>query len=630
MTLIAGGTLLMNPAGYDLYGLPKIVFTYFLVGIAVLFWILGRNKKKGLRLKQTHLDLPVLCWVLLLITTSLFTISANNSLFGEHERYGGLLTQVIYAIIFLLAVNFIDTTLEVKKINLTVLFTALAVSLYAIAQHYGIDFIDWSQIDPGYPSPVVSTLGNANFLADYLVLALPIIAVQYFSSPRWRYYILLAFGLGYAALLFSYCRAGWIGFTVAGIVFVIPLFKLLWERQRLELAALIGMIIVVTLFVNFFGSVGSPQTPILINRLASSIEIGEGTAAQRLSIWQSSIKAIEARPLTGWGLETFGLIFPRFQSPSYHLIGGDRITDKTHNEFLQITVSTGLLSLTLFWWLITTFVLRSRQSDSLPLDLDQKLLTSGYLGSLTGYLVAVQFSFSITGVALLFWLILGASSNWQKGDADEKRHYRLSQPVLVSFLTLLLLITAFSTFWAGRNLIGDICLRQGILQYNAGQMDTAILSIRQATLLAPHRDFYRHFLIDMYVAKFQSTGDLIWLEAALREGRTAVATNIERSLNYLRLARLQLLQLKATNKKGLPKQIEKNLKKAARLEPYSAQNYYYLGYLDQYLERKDQALKYYRKARQLDQKLPQPEEIWQANEKELGAARSLSKTNVDF
>lgn len=161
-------------------------------------------------------------------------------------------------------------------------------------------------------------------------------------------------------------------------------------------------------------------------------------------------------------------------------------------------------------------------------------------------------------------------------------------------------------------------------------MDTAILSIRQATLLAPHRDFYRHFLIDMYVAKFQSTGDLIWLEAALREGRTAVATNIERSLNYLRLARLQLLQLKATNKKGLPKQIEKNLKKAARLEPYSTQNYYYLGYLDQYLERKDQALKYYRKARQLDQKLPQPEEIWQANEKELGAARSLSKTNVDF
>lgn len=618
--LIAGGTLLLNTRGYDLYGLPKIAFTHVLLAAALLLWLLGLNQARGPRLTRTLLDLPILLWIAVLAFSTLFSISLNNSLYGEYERYGGLLTQVSYAVIFIMVVNLIRSEGQVKTVNLTIAVTALILSFYAIVQHYGLDFIDWSKISHE-PVPVVSTLGNSNFLADYLVLTLPLIMALYFTLPHRRLYLLFTFAMGYAALLFSYCRAGWIGFTVAGLIFFTPTARSLWQKQRQVLLTLICLIIIITLFVNFLGAVGSPQTPLLIKRLTSSIDVGEGTAAQRLSIWESSLTVFKVRPLTGWGLETFGLVFPYFQKPDYHRIAGNtKTTDKTHNEFLQIAVSSGLLSLLLFLWLLVLFTLKMWETATgLPESDTKRFLLLGYLSGVCGYVAAIQFSFSITGVAFMFWLILGISLACQRTIVPNKTpFYHFSQLVLISLLVVPFLISCFSGLITGRNLRADINLRQGILAANAKLFDPAILSVQQATLMAPQRDFYRQILIDMYVTKYQATGNISWLEGAALEGLTAIATNPARPTGYLRLARIQLLEQLADKNRRLSSEIEKNLKTTIELDPYSAEAYLYLGNLYQLKGNKRLALRNYQKAHQLDKEIPAAQKVWNDKEKELG------------
>lgn len=617
IALIVGGSLLLNPYGFDFYGLPKVFWTHLLVSAALLVWLLQINQDAKSRLSRTPLDLPLFSWLALLILFTFFSVSLSNSLFGESQRYGGLLTQLSYIFLLILTANLVRNEDQIEKINLAIVITGAVVSSYAIAQHYGLDLIDWSK-GGNEARLVVSTLGNSNFLGDYLVLVIPIALIGYFTLPKRRYYYLAAFALSYAALLFSSCRAGWAGLAVSALFFALPSMKPLWNKQRVWLLALIAVTITITLSINFFGA-GS-RSPLLVKRIASSIEMGEGTVAQRLSIWQSSLKVIKVRPLSGWGLETFGLVFPRFQLPSYHQLGGaTRLTDKTHNESLQIAVSSGLLSLLAFLWLFTAFAFKSWQTISQMEALDKKSLTQiGYLSSLAGYLVAVQFSFSATGVAFLFWLILGLSAAHQRSLAEKQPVYSFRRPLIAVLLVLAFLTSAFSGATTGRELLGDIRLRQGLLAYSAGQLDAAVLDVRQATALAPHRDFYRQILTNVYIANYEETRYFAWLTQAREEGEKMTALNPDRSSTHLLIAQIGLLQFNTVKSKEIRSEIVKRLTTALKLDPYSVQAHYHLGIFYQLNRQKEKALSHYQKAGRLDKNLPPPEVIWETKEKELG------------
>ena len=64
----------------------------------------------------------------------------------------------------------------------------------------------------------------------------------------------------------------------------------------------------------------------------SIIEFGEGSALTRFEIWQAAIDSIKARPIFGWGADTFRLVFPKFKPLEYTRDAGYlSVADNVHN-----------------------------------------------------------------------------------------------------------------------------------------------------------------------------------------------------------------------------------------------------------------------------------------------------------
>ena len=78
-------------------------------------------------------------------------------------------------------------------------------------------------------------------------------------------------------------------------------------------------------------------------RLASIFDFSAGSGQTRTEIWQAALDAIKARPVTGWGADTFGLVFPRYSPPEYVRDAGFlSLADNAHNYPLQLAATLGV------------------------------------------------------------------------------------------------------------------------------------------------------------------------------------------------------------------------------------------------------------------------------------------------
>jgi hypothetical protein len=71
------------------------------------------------------------------------------------------------------------------------------------------------------------------------------------------------------------------------------------------------------------------------------------TGSARLHVWSDSVALIAARPITGWGEDTFGLVYGRFQRGDWE---PGAAFDRAHSEPLDLLASQGVLGLLAALW----------------------------------------------------------------------------------------------------------------------------------------------------------------------------------------------------------------------------------------------------------------------------------------
>jgi hypothetical protein len=127
-------------------------------------------------------------------------------------------------------------------------------------------------------------------------------------------------------------------------------------------------------------------------------------------IWSRSLPLLKRTLLTGYGPDTFAMVFPQQDLVGKFRVYGttDMVVDKVHNSFLQTALNTGVLSAlllaTLFLWYLVT---------SAQIYFGGHLPDAGHIVGLAcfagvaGYLGASLFNDSVVGVAPVFWALLG-------------------------------------------------------------------------------------------------------------------------------------------------------------------------------------------------------------------------------
>ncbi|HEX2788379.1 MAG TPA: O-antigen ligase family protein [Ignavibacteria bacterium] len=324
----------------------------FLVSLTIIFsFALIIFKKNFSFLKNTLVYLYSLFAVLSLISVFLsvdFTASSKNIPF-----------IIIFNFSFIACLYAINN-LNSEKLNLIFSFlftTALIASIYGSLSF----FLEWSE-------RAQSTTSGYYTLGIYLtsVLSLGLFSAKnekiFPKKIYWYIFIIIIF----AGIFFTLNRVHWVA---AGILILICGIM----KERFLLLLLIIVSVLALIFV-----------PEVNERFSMLLNITEFTS-DRNFLWQGFIQLMGQRPVTGFGPNTFSIIFPL----------KNEIVDKSinswHNDFVQIYMERGIFAL-LIYVSIYVFVC----INFLKYIRDKKILQN-YKYVLTGIFLALSVFFFAGG-----------------------------------------------------------------------------------------------------------------------------------------------------------------------------------------------------------------------------------------
>jgi putative inorganic carbon (HCO3(-)) transporter len=363
------------PLTYDHYVLPKLLLARSLVlALAVLLiirWLAGG----AVVIKRTALDLPLLAFLASALISAVVGINLNLGLFGTYTRYDGALTLITYAALFWLSVQALEDSKDAQGVLRALLVGAYLVALLAIGQWF-VDTLAGSQVPRAF-----GTLGNSNVLGAYLVMLIPFAYHELRGAASAGRRLLAANVLGTMglAVVMSVSHSAWLGLAVAAVILIAGRQYPVLSFRRQFLFGLAGLAILAAV------------APIALSRST--------VLTQRVGIWGDSIPLIASSPIFGYGPDTFGLVFPRFQSAPW--VYYTQI-DKAHSELLQVAATQGLLGLAILLWILAAFALafwRGRtHRGAWP-------LFAGW----AAYQVVMMVNFTALGSAFPFWIFAAAS-----------------------------------------------------------------------------------------------------------------------------------------------------------------------------------------------------------------------------
>jgi len=305
--------------------------------------------------------------------------------------------------------------------------TGLLVSIKALLQYYRNE-------------RVISTLGNENFLASYLVITI-IICLGYFLLFLKKNNILLkkslisgfCFGIlliFITVLYYTHSRGAWMGLFYGICSFFI--LYLLPKRKRLIAGILVLLITFAILSI-----------PYITNFISIQLK-----GDVRPAIWESSLYMISMKPILGWGKGAFFIFYPQFRITDYWLTKSPTdLTNHAHNEFLQITAETGIVGLLIFILLIAQILRIGIKKLDLYKNTSEKVLLISFISSTIALLThnLVCNNLQINSSAAMLWLLCGLVAGFDlEAKCEIKRKSFTLTKIIAVFVFIILILWQFS------------------------------------------------------------------------------------------------------------------------------------------------------------------------------------------
>jgi len=394
------------------------------IGLSAILAIslIKSNRRRQIILPRTYLDKPLLLFFLVALLSVAYSFSIHPEMKVAILSFGG--RNLLFLFLNCIAVFYITIYLFRDERNLKrLLYIAFAVgtlaSLYAILQYRGIEPIWPRKIEP-FGARSVSTFGNPNFLASFLILILPVIAVLalYEKSLTKKLFLGGLFGVNFLGLLVTHTRSAWLGLFVASILVGFFLASqqvsiILRNRKWLIfLASLLFLVMFYPVRVEQQGERKVMVVKLAIEEVKSLTDVKQMAYVQRFLIWQTAYSMFKERPLLGHGWGNFEIIYPFRQGKYLEIKKYSPFrthANNAHNEILEIVSQTGIVGLGIYIWLFILFfkiVINSYRKLNIEYD---KTVVLGLLGSIFGMLVdnLLNVSLHFPMPALLFWILMG-------------------------------------------------------------------------------------------------------------------------------------------------------------------------------------------------------------------------------
>lgn len=355
-------------------------------------------------------------------------------LFAILMFFGGVVTSggaasfksaVIYTLLmmmYFLVVNLMNTKAWLERCVFAIAIPSGIIAALGIVSYTATTmpskWID-AQMFADIGNRAVSTFGNPNMLATYLVLTAPFIW-SYLKkrniSSSGRVIAIIGSVVSAACTVLTWSRGGWLGLIAAAIVYALVNYRY-------------------TLKYFLIGAVSSPVWIGLLpsnitSRFASIGNLADSSTYYRLFTWKGSLRMLADHFASGIGVgqSAFSQIYPLYAYV------GNEITAHSHNLYLEIAVELGIMGLLVF--LAVIFMTAQRGFGCIKYNSADRTAISGVSAAMAGVfgvLVHGMFDYVWYNYRVFFmiWVMIGVlcafANVYPKKSYDNTVHYDMDK-----------------------------------------------------------------------------------------------------------------------------------------------------------------------------------------------------------
>ncbi|MFC1495571.1 O-antigen ligase family protein [Thermodesulfobacteriota bacterium] len=359
--------------------------------LALSIFLIDKTLKGQWQWIKTPLDWPIVCLTALCLLSSVFSQHRQTS-------FWSFILLLNYLTIFYLTIYLFQTRAQLRTLIYIIIGVATFLAVFGLFKRFGVNpFPWWDYGDIRYiPYRLSSTYGNANHLAGYLEMAVPLLLGLFMLGYRKGTRLLLFYitMLILTALILSLSRSGWTS-TLIGLIFmsVVLLRSKYFIYKKSVIGGIIGFVVLTLVIL--------ASTPV-VERIRTLEEASEAPSlAGRARVWKGIIKEIKDYPLLGTGPGTFSTVFTQYQP------AGQAVRyNYAHNDYLHFISETGVFLMPIIIWMIIALYRKGFKKIKNP----SRLVRGTTLGAMAGITALlfhsiVDFNLHIPANAILFTIL---------------------------------------------------------------------------------------------------------------------------------------------------------------------------------------------------------------------------------
>jgi len=386
--------------------------------LLVVIWIIKIINNNEYSFEKTRLNIPIILFILLM-SISLLKGQSFMACLNDYIIF------LFYFLIYFLIINNINDKTEFNLLIKLIFIISVIIAIYALIQYYGFDpFLKEL-------SAITSTIGQKNWVSNYLALVFPII-FSYFlleNNRENKLYYYLSLSVIYAALMICQSRGIWISISLTIIIAIYIIYKYkfyaIFKKNKKWLILLLVTFIIITIIY----STDNPLNKSAITvpqRALSTFDEQDPSINTRLLIWKTTLEMIKEKPIFGLGIGTFKILYLDYQAsilrknPNYTKYVAN--AKESHNEYLQIGAELGIVGLGVFLYILFIFYnsilyyLEKKNNDK------DKIIVFGLLMGITCFLFHSLFTFPlhVPVLGLNFFIIIGLTLSYIRNNSSLK------------------------------------------------------------------------------------------------------------------------------------------------------------------------------------------------------------------
>jgi len=356
---------------------------------------LGKQFLDGeLTISWNPLFLPMAGFGFLIFAQIVFGASAYL-----HDTISGAMLYCAYAMLCFLAAQSLLRSSQARKIAVLLALYGFAIAALALVQGIAPNGKLYWVRQPTMGGAIYGPYVNHNHYAGLMEMLVPIplvLSLTRLVGDKER----MAAGVAAAIMVGTVFLTGSRGGMLA--IFVeLAAFAAVLLRQRKTFRIAVSVIAFGVVLVSLLTWLGGKELTSRVSSISTEART-ELSGGMRVSIDRDAVHMFRSKPILGWGLGTFPVIYPQYRSFYTNFF-----VNEAHNDYLQLLSEMGLLGFgTMVWFLIVLYGTASRQIGNWMSDVSSAVTLACTLG-VTGILVhsLLDFNLQIPANAALFYVL---------------------------------------------------------------------------------------------------------------------------------------------------------------------------------------------------------------------------------